>query len=83
TCIIVGILSGAYNSIAGVPVEWRQKMGLEPLGMNDEVEIINLAKNLWAVWCGVYDPNNLTQSLVPAVAASNVIRPSPRPANGY
>jgi hypothetical protein len=51
--------------------------------MNDEVEIINLAKNLWAVWCGVYDPNNLTQSLVPAVAASNVIRPSPRPANGY
>ena len=82
-CAIVSTLSGAYNSIAGVPVEWRQKMGVELLGMKDEVEIMKLAKSLWAVWCGVYDPNNLTQSLVPAVAASNVIRPRPCPANGY
>ncbi len=82
TCTIVGTLSGAYNSSAGVPVEWRQKMGVELLGMNDEVEIMKLAKSLWAVWCGVYDPNNVTQSIVPAVAASNVIRPRPHPASG-
>ncbi|MGD1715871.1 ADP-ribosylglycohydrolase family protein [Dapis sp. BLCC M172] len=83
TCTIVGTLSGAYNSSAGVPVEWRQKMGVELLGMKDEMEIMNLAKSLWAVWSGVYDPNNVTQSIVPAVAARNVIRPRPHPASGY
>ena len=82
TCSIVGTLSGAYNSSAGVPVEWRQKMGVELLGVKDEMEIMKLAKSLWAVWCGVYDPNNVTQNIVPAVAASNVIRPRPHPASG-
>ncbi|NEO57173.1 MAG: ADP-ribosylglycohydrolase family protein [Okeania sp. SIO3B5] len=81
-CTIVGTLSGAYNSTAGIPVEWRQKMGGEPLGIN-EAEIMNVAKKLWAVWCGVYDQNNMTQNIVPAVAASNVIRPRPRKASGY
>jgi len=83
TCTIVGTLSGVYNSSAGVPVEWRQKMGVELLGMKDEVEIIKLATRLWAVWCGIYDINDFTQNLVPAVAASNVIRPRSRPASGY
>lgn len=81
TCTIVGTLSGAYNSSAGVPVEWRQTMGVELLGMKDEMEIMKLAKSLWAVWCGVYDPNNVTETIVPAVAASNVIRPRPHPAS--
>ncbi len=81
-CTIVGTLSGAYNSSAGVPVEWRQKMGVELLGLKDEMEIMKLAKSLWAVWSGVYDPNNVTQNIVPAVAASNVIRPRPHPASG-
>ena len=83
TCTIVGILSGAYNSSAGLPVEWRQKIGVEFLGMKDEVEIMKLAKSLWAIWCGVYDINNVRQNLVPAVAASNVIRPRSHPASGY
>lgn len=74
TCTIVGTLSGAYNSISGVPVEWRQKMGVEFLGIKDEIEIMKLAKNIWAVWCGVYDPN-ITPSIMPAIAASNVIYP--------
>ncbi|MEM1172136.1 MAG: ADP-ribosylglycohydrolase family protein [Cyanobacteria bacterium P01_H01_bin.35] len=82
TCTIVGTLSGAYNSSAGVPVEWRQKTGLELLGMKDEMEIMNLAKSLWAVWSGVYNPNNVTQSMIPAVAASNVIRPRPHKSSG-
>ncbi|MDY7002634.1 MAG: ADP-ribosylglycohydrolase family protein [Cyanobacteriota bacterium] len=81
-CTIVGTLSGAYNSSAGIPVEWRQKMGGQLLGIN-EAEIMKLAKKLWAVWCGVYDPNNMIQNIVPAVAASNVIRPRPRKASGY
>ena len=57
-------------------------MGGEPLEIN-EAEIMKLAKKLWAVWCGVYDPNNMTQNIVPAVAASNVIRPRPGKASGY
>ena len=81
-CTIVGTLSGAYNSSAGIPVEWRKKIGGELLGIN-EAEILKLAKKLWAVWCGVYDPNNMTQNIVPAVAASNVIRPRPRKPSGY
>ncbi|NET78445.1 MULTISPECIES: ADP-ribosylglycohydrolase family protein [Okeania] len=81
-CTIVGTLSGAYNSTTGIPVEWRQKMGAELLGIN-EAEILKLAKKLWAVWCGVYDPNNMTQNIVPAVAARNIIRPRPRKASGY
>ena len=80
-CTIVGILSGVYNSSSGVPVEWRKKMGVELLGMKDEADIMNLAKKLWAVWCGVYDPNNIIQNVVPAVAATNVIRPRSHPAS--
>ncbi|MEB3341620.1 ADP-ribosylglycohydrolase family protein [Okeania sp.] len=80
TCTIVGTLSGAYNSIFGVPVEWRQKMGVELLSMKDEIEIMKLAKNLWAVWCGVYDPN-ITPSIMPTVVASNVISPRPHSAS--
>ncbi|MCL2933735.1 MAG: ADP-ribosylglycohydrolase family protein [Trichodesmium sp. MAG_R03] len=81
-CTIVGILSGVYNSSAGVPVKWRKKMRVELLGMKDEVEILKLAKRLWALWCGVYDPNNVIQNMVPAVAATNVIRPRSHPASG-
>lgn len=34
-------------------------MGVELLGMKDEVEIMKLVKSFWVVWCGVYDLNNL------------------------
>lgn len=85
TCPIVATLSGAYNSISGIPVEWRQRMGVELLGMNNEMEILSLAKSIWAVWSGVYNPNTMTGNLVPAVAASNIIRPPlrSRKASGY
>ncbi|MGB3514723.1 MAG: ADP-ribosylglycohydrolase family protein [Microcoleaceae cyanobacterium] len=74
TCSIVGALSGAYNSSVGIPVGWRQTMGLQLLGTTNEVEIMKLAKSLWAVWCGVYNPEKTIHPM-PAVAASNVIRP--------
>lgn len=89
TCTIVATISGVYNSISGIPVEWRQKMAVELLGINDQIEILSLAKSIWAVWSGVYNPNKMTYNLVPAVAASNIIRPRPRPrsrsrkASGY
>lgn len=91
TCGIVGALSGAYNSSVGIPVEWRR--ALEIMGKNAperveqtgislkaaarEAEIFKLANSLWAVWCGVYNPETIEYKLklVPAVAATNVIRP--------
>jgi ADP-ribosylglycohydrolase len=84
-CAIVGALSGAYNSSAGIPVEWRGALnfrlrktsGLISEAVASEAEIIELAKTLLAIWCGVYNPKTMENklNLVPAVAASNVIRP--------
>ncbi|MDJ0553788.1 MAG: ADP-ribosylglycohydrolase family protein [Microcoleaceae cyanobacterium MO_207.B10] len=82
TCSIVGALSGAYNSSAGIPVKWRQTMGDELFGTTNETEIMNLAKSLWAVWCGVYNSAKMIDPL-PAVAASNVIRPRSHKTSGY
>lgn len=82
TCSIVGALSGAYNSSAGIPVGWRQTMGVELLGTVNEVETMRLAKSLWAVWCGVYNPEKMRPYPTPAVAATNVIRPHPRRTGG-
>lgn len=82
---IVGAISGAYNSTAGIPVEWRSVLNyrlqktpaLMIEAVANETEIIKLAKTLWALWCGVYNPRTTDNklNLVPAVAASNVIRP--------
>lgn len=84
-CPLVGAISGAYNSTAGIPVEWRSalnyRLGKTPALMVEavanEAEILKLAKTLWALWCGVYNPKIMENklNLVPAVAASNVIRP--------
>lgn len=82
TCSIVGALSGAYNSSAAIPVRWRQTKEFELLGTSNEGEIMKLAKSLWAVWCGVYNPEK-TIDPMPAVAARNVIRPRPHKTGGY
>jgi len=82
-CAIVGTLSGVYNSIAGIPVAWRRSLDARPLKIQamgeaatGEAEIIKLATSLWALWCGVYNPEITDKiEVVPAVAPSNVIRP--------
>ncbi len=84
-CPLVGAISGAYNSSAGIPVEWRRALNSLPQktpalmveAVANQAEIIKLAKTLWALWCGVYNPKIMENklNLVPAVAASNVIRP--------
>lgn len=86
TCAIAGALSGAYNSIAGIPVNWRLALGKQkeensPLaqlwGINSEAELLRLAARLLAAWSGVYDPEKflIDPSQVPAVAAPKVIKP--------
>ena len=86
TSAIAGALSGAYNSIAGIPVGWRLALGKEkeensPLaelwGLNSEAELLRLAARLLAAWSGVYDAEKflLDPTQVPTVAAPKVIKP--------
>ncbi|MEG4055990.1 MULTISPECIES: ADP-ribosylglycohydrolase family protein [unclassified Microcoleus] len=90
TCALTGALSGAYNGVAAIPVEWRQVSsaelkshqladGQEPSlwRTGSDVKIVELANNLFAVWAGVYSPDARLDSaaLARAVAAPYVIRP--------
>lgn len=86
TSAIVGALSGAYNSIGGIPVGWRLALGKysegdSPLvrlwGLNSEAELLRLAARLLAAWSGVYDAEKflIDTSFIPAVAAPKVIKP--------
>lgn len=90
TCALTGALSGAYNGVAAIPVEWRQVSspdvksqqladGRETSlwGTGSDAKIVELANNLFAVWAGVYRPDAGLDSaaLARAVAAPYVIRP--------
>ena len=70
TTIITGILSGAYNSIPGIP--WTGQPGPLPTE-----EIFHLGDRLLATWSGVYDVQYQPEEAIHfrAVAAPNVIRP--------
>ncbi len=86
TIALTGALSGAYNSIAGIPVGWRLALGKQkddnsPLatlwGLHSETELLRLAARLLAAWSGVCDAEKflIDTSLVSAVAAPKVIKP--------
>lgn len=86
TGTLTGALSGAYNSIAGMPVGWRGLLSppatdTSPLrelwGVASAAEIIQLAERLLAAWCGVYQAAEVAiePSRLGAVAAPQVIRP--------
>lgn len=86
TSAIAGALSGAYNSIGGIPVGWRLALGKEkeensPLtklwGVNSEAELLRLAARLLAAWSGVYDAEKflIDPTQVPPVAAPNALKP--------
>ena len=82
TCSLTGALSGAYNGVAAIPVEWRSRHsaaeGRQPsvwLTGND-AKIEKLANNLFAVWTGVYSADSQPEPPVmpPVVVAPYVIR---------
>lgn len=86
TSAIAGALSGAFNSIAGVPVAWRLALGKQPVdnspltelwGLNSEAELLRLAARLLAAWSGVYNADKflIDPTQVPAIAAPKVIKP--------
>ena len=81
TTAIAGALSGAYNSISGIPVNWRmalsrfeaQQAGWE----TTEVEMLQVSDALVSVWSGVYDQvtHPTDSNSVAAIASPRVIKP--------
>lgn len=69
TSAIAGMLSGAYNSIVGIPIEWRLKY-------QQTQELVEISDRLFAIWAGVIDPRKLEKNqLIGAIAAPRVIQP--------
>lgn len=65
TAMVAGALAGAYNGMAGIPVEWRSPA---------EEKLLSLAQHLLAAWSGV---DALCQPYPPnlPVSAPGVMRP--------
>ncbi len=70
TAALTGALSGAYNSLVGIPLGWRIVCD-----RNNKLEVIQLAERLLAVWSGVYDTSTTYDSDQVAIAAPRVIQP--------
>ncbi|MGI2905196.1 ADP-ribosylglycohydrolase family protein [Tolypothrix sp. VBCCA 56010] len=68
TGAITGALSGAYNSLTGIPVSWQMKLSSANSAtsrLSNRKQMIELADGLVAVWSGAYDlapyPKDLQQ----------------------
>ncbi|MBW4650210.1 MAG: ADP-ribosylglycohydrolase family protein [Kastovskya adunca ATA6-11-RM4] len=72
---LTGALSGAYNSLAGIPIGWR----LASTYSSSDMGMLKLAERLFAVWSGVYDDRAAERCFVAAVAAPYVIQRRSRP----
>lgn len=86
TSAITGALSGAYNGIGGIPVNWQVSLlqrNSPVWGLTSFSEMLQLIDAFVAVWSGVYDialnPRELTEeecevALLSVYAAPRVIR---------
>ncbi|MGB3204861.1 MAG: ADP-ribosylglycohydrolase family protein [Crinalium sp.] len=70
TAALTGALSGAYNSLLGIPLGWRIAWNY-----HNKLEVIQLAESLLAVWSGVYDLSTNYDCDRVAIAAPRVIQP--------
>lgn len=55
---IAGAISGAYNSIAGIPITWHLELDeakLAQWGLTNFSQMVKLADALMAVWSGAYE----------------------------
>lgn len=55
---IAGVISGAYNSIAGIPITWHLELDeakLAQWGLTNFSQMVKLADALMAVWSGAYE----------------------------
>ncbi|MCJ8283481.1 MAG: ADP-ribosylglycohydrolase family protein [Rivularia sp. ALOHA_DT_140] len=81
---IAGAISGAYNSIAGIPITWHlglDEAKLAQWGLTSFSQVVKLADALFAVWSGAYhllpelkevEPDFI--SPLEVIAAPNIIR---------
>ncbi|MEH2200724.1 ADP-ribosylglycohydrolase family protein [Nostoc sp.] len=86
TSAITGALSGAYNGIGGIPVNWQVSLlqrNSPVWGLTSFSQMLQLIDTFVAVWSGVYDialnPRELTEeesevALLSVYAAPRVIR---------
>ncbi len=73
-CPLIGVLAGAWNSLAGIPLSWA--MGLQASSSESaalQSEIRTLAEQLFCAWAGVAKGGQDDVTL--AVTAPNGIRP--------
>lgn len=80
TTAIAGALSGAYNSISGIPINWRMVLRFDKQlagWETTEVEMLQVSDSLVSVWSGVYDQvtHPTDSNLVAAIASPRVIKP--------
>ena len=61
---LTGFLSGAYNSITGLPVNWEKFCH----NGDDYQKIRHLGRKIFALWSGVYVPGNNVN--IPAIVAT-------------
>ncbi|MCY7275290.1 MAG: ADP-ribosylglycohydrolase family protein [Phormidesmis sp. CAN_BIN44] len=78
-CAITGALSGAFNSMIGIPIEWQFAIDSweTPSQEITTQSELDLANRLFASWAGVYNPLTFSKEfgqLLPAIAAPQVIR---------
>lgn len=64
---LAGMLSGAYNSTIGFPLEWR-------LPVPHQSKISHISSQLLAQWSGIYSVGDRPESILLPVAAPQVIR---------
>ena len=82
TTAVTGALSGAYNSVVGIPASLRLapfRTASNPLdvwGVATEAEMLHLADSLLAVWSGMYGwtTHSVRMTPVQAIAAPRVTR---------
>jgi ADP-ribosylglycohydrolase len=80
--VITAALSGAYNSITGIPLTWRlsgavkNSQALTKWGISNEAQMLKLADCLFAAWAGMYQPTQNSQGLngKAAIASPRIIK---------
>lgn len=71
TAALTGALAGAYNSYLSIPHNWRMLTKKDKIA----VDIYLKARHLFALWCGVYDPQTDMLPSEIAISSPRVIQP--------
>ena len=78
-CALTGALSGAFNGMSGIPIEWQSALDSWETPSEQvvtQLDLLDLADCLFASWSGVYSPLLSSEEFrqVAAIAAPQVIR---------